>query len=119
VPDSHSPGLSDNDAAALSYITFVPAMVFLSIPPYNASSYIRFHAWQSIFLNAAAFVLWVGMFVVMVIGLFFVPLLAHPVRHLILLVLFVAWLICMLQALNGKRYKLPIIGAIAERLANK
>ncbi len=43
-------GLSDNAAGAIAYLTFIPAVCFLIMEPYNKNSYIRFHAWQSIML---------------------------------------------------------------------
>ena len=49
--------LSENTIAALSYITFVPAIYFLIIPRYNRSAYIRFHAWQSLLLDVFAFII--------------------------------------------------------------
>jgi uncharacterized membrane protein len=35
------------------------------------------------------------------------------------LTLFIIWLICVLKAVNGGKFKLPIIGAISEQMANK
>ena len=110
-------GISDNGAGAIAYITIVPAIVFLVMPPYNASSYVRFHCWQSIFLNIVGFVFWIGLAIVTLVGLFFVPFLVMIVRLVIFLGLFALWLVCVLQALNGKRFKLPVIGALAEKQA--
>jgi uncharacterized membrane protein len=39
------------------------------------------------------------------------------VRLLIFLALFAAWLICVMKALNGVRFRLPIIGALADKQA--
>ena len=47
--------ISDNAAGAISYFTFFPAIVFLLFPPFKESSYIRFHAWQSVLLAISAF----------------------------------------------------------------
>ena len=47
---------TDNTAGAIVYITFLPAVVYLFLPPYNSRPYVRYHAWQSIFLNIATFV---------------------------------------------------------------
>ena len=116
-------GLSDNAAAAIAYITFVPAIVFLVLPPYNASPYVRFHAWQSIFLNVAAFAIDIALAIVLAITMAFAPFGYYGFGHLIWLLIdlvwFIIWLVCVLQAVNGKRFKLPIIGALAEQLANK
>jgi uncharacterized membrane protein len=35
-----------------------------------------------------------------------------------MIVLFIAWLMCLLKALKGERFKLPVIGNIAEKQAN-
>jgi uncharacterized membrane protein len=101
-------GLTDNNAGALAYVTIIPAIVFLVAEPYNRSSYIRFHAWQNICLCVIAFVLSV---------IFVIPILGWLIFLVGMPVLFVAWLICLLQALKGKRFKLPIVGDFAEKQA--
>jgi uncharacterized membrane protein len=112
-------GLSDNSAAAISYITFVPAIVFLATPPYNQSPTVRFHSWQSIFLNVAAVAFWIVLTIVrvmamMVIGMSFVFLLLSLVCWL---GWFLIWLFCVINAVNGKRFSLPIIGPLAAKQA--
>jgi uncharacterized membrane protein len=119
-------GLSDNAAGAVSYLTFIPAVIFLILAPYNTNSYVRFHSWQSILLNVAAFVVWIVLGFLAVFMATVVPfgyfggvgiwtLVVLAVR----LFLFVVWLICVIKAANGERFKLPIIGPLAEQLANK
>ncbi len=39
--------------------------------------------------------------------------------QLVGLAMFVIWLIALVSAVNGKRLKLPIIGNLAERVANR
>jgi uncharacterized membrane protein len=123
VSETKQSGLSDNAAGAIAYITFVPAIVFLVLPPYNATPYVRFHAWQSIFLNVAAFAIDIALAIVLAITMAFAPFGYYGFGHLIWLLIdlvwFIIWLVCVLQAVNGKRFKLPIIGALAEQLANK
>ena len=101
-------GLTDNTAAALAYITIIPAIIFLVVAPYNQKSFIRFHAWQSIFLGIAAFV--IGFINI-------IPLLGQLIFLVGMLVLFVAWIIALLKALKGERFKLPLIGNLAEKQA--
>jgi uncharacterized membrane protein len=48
-------GISDNAASAIAYFTFIPAFLFLLLPPYKQSNYVRFHAWQSVLLDVTAF----------------------------------------------------------------
>ena len=101
-------GLTDNTAAGLAYITIIPAIIFLVVAPYNQKSFIRFHAWQSIFLGIAAFV--IGFINI-------IPILGQLIFLVGMLVLFVAWIIALLKALKGERFKLPLIGNLAEKQA--
>jgi uncharacterized membrane protein len=110
-------GLSDNAVAAISYITFVPAIVFLILPPYNTSSFVRFHAWQSIFLNITAFVVSVAIGIVLGMTVFFAPFAFLLLSRLVWLCWVLVWILCLINALNGKRFKLPVIGALAEKQA--
>jgi uncharacterized membrane protein len=109
--------LSDNAAGAIAYITFLPAIVFLVLDPYNKSSYVRFHSWQSIFLSIVAFVVYFVLTIVAAISVFFVPFLLGILNLLIFLACFIVWIVCVVQAVNGKRFKLPVLGALAEKLA--
>jgi uncharacterized membrane protein len=100
-------GLSDNGAGALAYL-FIPAIIFLIVEPYNKSSFIKFHSWQSIFLFIAAFL------INMVLGMTFILAILIPFVGLAFLVIAI---ICILKALKGERYKLPFIGDYAEKQA--
>jgi uncharacterized membrane protein len=114
-----SSGISDNLAAALAYVTVIPAIVFLVLEPYNKIPLVRFHSFQSIGLCI------VGILLNAVLRL------GHDILHIIplsgilfgilnlafALILFIAWLIAILKAFNGEWYKLPFIGDIAERQA--
>jgi uncharacterized membrane protein len=53
MTDSNPSGLSDNAAGGLAYLTIIPAIVFLIVEPFKRSSYVRFHAWQSILFFVA------------------------------------------------------------------
>jgi uncharacterized membrane protein len=113
---AHS-GLSDNAAGAIAYITFLPAVVFLVMPPYSARSFVRFHAWQSVLLNVAAFVVNIALSVLALLPLFMGPLAFYAVIRIVWLLWFALWILCVVQAVNGKTYKLPAIGDLAEKLA--
>jgi uncharacterized membrane protein len=118
MTDSTTPsGLSDNGAGALSYITFIPAVIFLAMPPYNKSTYIRFHAWQSIFFTIA----WVLMIVVLAIlgRIPFLGIISIPLVLACWLAMFILWLIVVLKAVNGQKFKILIIGGLAENQAGK
>jgi len=117
MPEPAQSGLSDNGAGALAYITFIPAVIFLAMPPYNKSAYVRFHAWQSIFLTVAC----VAVFIVLTIlgRIPFVGILVLPLMLFLDLGLFILWLVVVLKALNGNSFKIPIIGNLAESQAAK
>ena len=114
-----SPGISNNAAAAIAYITIIPAIIFLVLEPYNRVPLVRFHSWQSIGLGLAAVVIHIILVMVGVM-LHFIPLiglLLFPVHMLVSLAIFVAWLIAILKASKGEWYKLPVIGDFAEKQA--
>jgi uncharacterized membrane protein len=107
-------GMSENVAGALCYlIGFITGIIFLVIAPYNQNKFVRFHAFQSIFLNVAWIALWI------LLG--FLTLLTHGIGILLYplfgLGFFVLWLYMMFSAYNGKRVKLPVIGDLAEKQA--
>ena len=108
-------GLSEDAASGLAYFTLIPAIVFLVVAPYNQSAKVRFHAWQSIFLAAAMFVVYVGLSILgMVPGINLIDILLFP---LVGIGFFVLWIITMIQAFQGKRFKIPVLGDYAEKQA--
>lgn len=114
-------GLSDNGAGALAYVTFIPAIIFLVMPPYNKSPYVRFHAWQSILLTVAA----IGLIIVLsIVGavlshILFLGLLMLPVWAVVDLGLFILWIVVVMKAVNGQKFRIPLIAGIAESQAGK
>jgi uncharacterized membrane protein len=102
-------GLSDNAAGALAYVTIIPAIIFLIVEPYNRNSYIKFHAWQSIFFGIAAVAVHIVLTLIPVIGWIIVPFVS--------LAFLIIWIILLLKALKGERYQLPIIGKYAAQQA--
>ena len=97
-------GLSENTACALAYITFIPAIIFLLVPPYNASPRIKFHAIQELGLT----VLWMALGII-----FVVPILGWIIGALGFLCVLVAWIMCIIKASQGSAFKLPLIGKFA------
>ncbi|MGA2728053.1 MAG: DUF4870 domain-containing protein [Terracidiphilus sp.] len=116
TPSTTQSGLSENAAGGLAYITIIPAIIFLLVDPYNKSSYIRFHAWQCIFMAIAWFVIDVA---VMIFGSFlsFFRLLTFGLYPLISLAMLILWIMVLIKAFNGERFKLPIIGDLAAKQA--
>lgn len=102
-------GLSDNAAAALAYVTIIPAIIFLIVEPYNKNSYVRFHSWQSIFLGIAAFAIDIVLSVIPFVGWIILPF--------FMIGFLIVWVIVLLKASKGQRFKLPLIGKFAEQQA--
>ncbi|HEY1354253.1 MAG TPA: DUF4870 domain-containing protein [Ktedonobacteraceae bacterium] len=113
-----SMNMEPNVAAGVSYIVgWITGLIFFLLEKQNR--FVRFHAMQSIILSVAATVLTIvldGFSLVLsftFLGCLFVPLLS-----LVGIGFFVLWLICLINAFQGKYFKLPIIGDMAERWAN-
>jgi uncharacterized membrane protein len=116
MPVPKQTGLSDNSLGAIAYITVVPAIFFLAIAPYNKSSYVRFHAWQCMALTVVTFLV--------NLALYFFPMFTISIGMVLLGLNVLVWIVwalvsvwCAISALNGKRLKLPLLGAWAERQA--
>ena len=117
-PPAAGQGLTSNSAAAISYITFIPAVLFLVMEPYNRDRFVRFHAWQCIALT----VVWVGVKILFsvfaLVGLHFVLFgLWTLLTVAVFFVLFVFWLIALIKASQGQWYKIPIVGDLAASFA--
>ncbi|KKQ72788.1 MAG: hypothetical protein US94_C0040G0007 [Berkelbacteria bacterium GW2011_GWB1_38_5] len=103
---SGSEGIDPKLAGLLCYLlSLVGGIVFLAI---SKDKFVRFHAFQSIFL-------WVA-FIILVVVVMFIPF----VRWFSW-VIYPAWLVIsilmMLKAYAGEKYKLPVIGDLAEKNA--
>jgi uncharacterized membrane protein len=108
-------------AAALCYVLgLITGILFLVLAPYNQNRLIRFHAFQSIFVNlayvAALIVLGVLTGVLRLIP-FLGVMLTVALYPIIALCFFVLWLVLMYKAYNGERWVLPVVGPLAEKQA--
>jgi uncharacterized membrane protein len=101
-------GLADNVAGALAYITIIPAILFLVLDQYNKRPFVRFHAFQCIGLAVVAFALSVIMII---------PILGWIIGILGDLTLLVMWIMCIVKAYQGQRFKVPVIGNFVENMA--
>jgi uncharacterized membrane protein len=101
-------GLSENAACGLAYLTVIPAIIFLVVPPYNTNPNIKFHAWQSIGLTVVGFV--IGFINI-------IPILGQIIFLVGMLALFVVWLLCIIKAFGGNRFVIPGIGPFAAKQA--
>ena len=105
----------------LAYITIIPAIIFLVMEPYNRNRFVKFHAWQNIFLHVAAVALWIVL-MILTVAASVVPIVGHLIVMLLGFVvwvgLVVVWVILLIKANAGQMYKLPFIGDLAEKQAN-
>lgn len=103
-----STGLNANVAGLLCYsLGLISGIVFFLIEKEN--KFVRFHAVQSAVAFGALFVLQIILQVVPVFGVILLPLIS--------LASIVLWIVMMVKAHQGEKFKLPIAGDIAEQKA--
>ncbi len=102
-------GLQDNVAGMLAYFTIIPAIVFLVLEPYNKNKFIRFHSFQCLFLSGALIVIHI------ILG--FIPILGWIASLLLSLATVIVWVLLVVKAYQGQKFKLPFIGDLAEQQA--
>lgn len=109
-------GLADNVAGMLAYVTFIPAIVFLVLAPYNRNRFVRFHSFQCLFFTLAVFAIHVALSILTVVP--FLALITLPLHALVSLAAFAIWIVLLVKANQGQMYKLPYIGDLAEKQAS-
>lgn len=115
TPQAQPAGLTENATCGLAYLTFVPAIIFLAMPPYNQNPKVRFHSWQSIFLAIGWVAVWVVLTIIgMIPGLNLLDIILAPLVSLGFLAL---WLIVMISAFTGKMIRVPVVAALAAKQA--
>ena len=108
-------GLSPTAAAAIAYITIIPAIIFLVMDPYKRIALVRFHSLQCLFLAGA----WI---VVDIVAAIILHILSHiPVLGCVVILIWpliglaflIVWILCIFKASKGEYFKLPLIGDLA------
>jgi len=124
--------MADNVASALCYVLgLITGIVFLVMEPYSKSRAVRFHAFQSIFMNVAVIAVDIVFTIVFSIivrifwsvgvgglggfGLF--ASLMSLVWWVFGLACLALWLYLIISAYQGKTVVLPIIGPLAQKQA--
>lgn len=117
--ETTSTGLDPKLAGLLCYILgLLTGLIFYLIEKTNRT--VRFHAAQSIVFSIGWVVVWVVLAVVgMVLTMIDYTLgnLFGIVSLLVWLGLFIVWIVLLVKGYSGERWKLPVIGDIAERMA--
>lgn len=114
-----STGLDPKLAGMLCYILgLVTGVIFFLVEKTNRT--VRFHAAQSIVFSVTTIVVWVVLFVFSIImhqiswtlgNLFGI------ITTLVWLGIFILWIVLLIKGYSGERWKLPVLGDVAERLA--
>lgn len=105
LQEKSSTGLDANLAAALTYLAwFATGIVFLAIE--KDSKFVKYHAMQStlFFLPVA----------VLQMVLWSIPLVGWLLGFFVWVGSLLAWLVLMFKAYQGERFKLPVVGRMAE-----
>jgi len=124
TPASTSGGLADNIAGLLCYAPFIglfASIIFLVIEPYKNNRFVRFHAFQSLFLIGGIFVFNIAFQIVAAIMakiLSVFALLLIPVFLLLALGEFCIFLWLMYKAYSNEKWQVPVVGPLAEKQAN-
>ncbi len=121
-PPAANADLTPNVAGMLAYFTFIPAILFLLIEPYNKDRFVRFHAFQSLFFCFVWIVFWIAAAIVgMLVAL--VPVIGWTLLAFlhagISLAGLVLWVILVAKAYQNEKFQLPFIGPMAEVQANR
>ncbi|HCI79641.1 MAG TPA: hypothetical protein DHW02_08120 [Ktedonobacter sp.] len=113
---STSLNMAPNILALLTYL-FSPISAIIILVLEKRNRFVRFHALQSLFLGIALVVL--SIILGILVGIPILGWLFLVVRWLVDIGTFILWIYMMIQAFQGKMYKLPYIGEQAEKFANQ
>jgi uncharacterized membrane protein len=103
-----STGLEENVAGLLCYVLgWITGLVFFLIEKENKT--VRFHAMQSIIVF--------GAITVVSIIVSWIPIVGYIIGVLLSILALVLWILLMIKAYQGGKYKLPIAGDMAEKWA--
>jgi uncharacterized membrane protein len=112
--------LPENVAGAIAYLSFLPAIVFLTLDPFRRSVFTRFHSVQCLLVWLAVLGL-AGAIRLLAFLLLIIPLIGPLLLWLLAacsaLALFFLWLVLVVKAFQGETFKLPVLGDIAEHYA--
>jgi uncharacterized membrane protein len=101
-------GLDENLEAALSYVLgWITGLIFFLLE--KDDKFVRFHALQSLITFLALHV----------VAIFFgiIPFIGRVFGSLISIAGIIVWIVCIIKAYQGEKFKLPIVGDIAEKNA--
>lgn len=105
--DKTASGLDENVAGALTYaLGWITGLFFLVTE--SSNTFVRFHAFQSLILFGGLSLAWLVSMSIPPIGWFLAFVVIPPLSA-------VLWLLLMLKAYQGERFKIPVAGEMAEQ----
>jgi len=118
-PAGQGTGLAPNIASLICYICMpITSIIFLIIEKENAD--VRFHAWQGTAFGVGYILVIIALEILaaifgaiasvlgIIIG-FFIPIVG--------LIAFVVWIVCLIKAYQGERWRIPVVGDFAAKKA--
>jgi uncharacterized membrane protein len=101
-------GLDENIASALCYLLiWLTGLIFYLVEKDNKT--VKFHALQSIItFLPLQIIYWILAYTLWWTGI------TYFLTMLVGLIMFILWIVLMIKAYQGEKYKLPIVGDIAE-----
>jgi uncharacterized membrane protein len=107
--------MQDNVASALCYVLgLITGIIFLVMEPYSKNRVVRFHAFQSIFMNVAVIAVEIVLGIVLPFSLYS---LYFALWRLFWLACVALWIFLLYSAYQGKTVVLPVIGPLAQKQA--
>jgi uncharacterized membrane protein len=118
-------GLDANITALLGYIIGIVALVLIFIEKDN--KFVRFHAFQSVFLVVTYIACIIGLMILGAI-VFGISMASSTLGSILGLLMMLLWfaivfgflgaiIFCAIKAYGGTQFKLPVIGNLAEKYA--
>ncbi len=117
-------GLSENVAGLLCYVLgWITGLIFLLI---DKRPFVRFHAAQSLIAFGALQIISIILTMGFVGGSVFSGAFSWSafgfwitMRHLVVLIAFIAWIVAMIKAYQHERFRFPIVADFADQIAGK
>jgi uncharacterized membrane protein len=116
---SQGSGLAPNVASLLCYICMpITSIIFLLLEKENKD--VQFHAWQGTAFGVGYIVVIVALQILAaILGAIasFIGVVIGMLIPLVAIVAFILWIICLVKAYQGERWKIPYVGDFAAKKA--
>jgi uncharacterized membrane protein len=114
APASGTTGMAENVAGLLCYVLgWITGLIFFFI---DKRPFVRFHAAQSIVVFGGLMIIQIALTMVFIGGGFAV---GFGLRALISILGFVLWILLMIKAYQGEKFRVPVAADLADQLFGK